>query len=321
MQGGVTFTDRLIEKIRAKRSILNVGLDPQLRFMPPHLIDWALAHYDRTFEGMGQLFFRFNQEIIDVIRPFAVSVKPQIAFYEAYGYWGIWALEKTIQHAQSQGLLVITDAKRGDGGDTAKAYADGHLGKVPFFDGAIESPLRADALTVHAWIGRSCIDPFVAAVKEHGTGVFVVDKTSFAPNSEVEQTITQSGLPNWQVLARMVEEWGRGTEGKYGYRDLGVVMGATYPEDAQVMRAILPVAWFLIPGYGEQGGGSDGAVVGINKDGLGGIVNSSRAIIAAYLKGQFQTVSVDFARAAAKAAQAARDDLNAALKRAGKLPW
>ena len=318
----LTFTDRMIVAIKEKKSILNVGLDPQPKFMPPHLVTWAFDEYGSTWEAVGHLYERFNRQIIDVVAPFAVSVKPQIAFYEAYGCWGIWAFEETIQYAKSKGLLVITDAKRGDGGDTAQAYADGHLGEVPMFSmGTTESPLRADALTIHAWIGSSCISPFLAAVKKYGTGVFVVDKTSFDPNSEVEQTITQSGLPNWQVLAKMVEVWGEGTEGKYNYRNFGVVMGATYPEDAEVMRQILPNTWFLIPGYGAQGGGADGTVVGFNKDGFGGIVNSSRGIIAAWQKGPFQCDPEKFTAAAAKAAEFARDDLNEALKRAGKMNW
>lgn len=317
----LTFTDRMIGAIRQKKSILNGGLDPQLKFMPPHLIDWARQTWGETFEAVGHLFARFNQEIIDAVYPFAVSVKPQSAFYEPYGSWGTWALEKTIDYARTHDLLIITDAKRGDGGATAQAYADCYIGETPFFDGTIQSPLRVNALTIHGWIGSSCINPFLEAVKKYGTGVFVVDKTSFDPNSEVEQLVTQSGLTNWQALATMVEEWGRGTEGRYGYRNFGVVMGATYPEDAATMRQILSNAWFLIPGYGAQKGGPDDAVVGINKDGFGGIVNSSRGIIAAWQKGQFQTDPENFAAAAAAAASFARDDLNAALERAGKFPW
>jgi len=236
--------------------------------------------------------------------------------------WGIWAFEETIKYARSAGLQVITDAKRGDGGDTAQAYADGHLGEVPLFDGARSaSPLRVDALTVHAWIGTSCVAPFVKAVKKYGTGVFIVDKTSFVPNSEIEQTITSAGDHNWEMLANLVQAWGEGTEGRYGYRNFGVVMGATYPEDAPKMRKILPNSWMLVPGYGAQGGGSDGAVTVINEDGFGGIVSSSRAVIAAWWKGPFKRDPVYFVEAAALAAEASRDDLNAALKRAGKLNW
>lgn len=328
MADKMTFTDELVERIQAKKSILNVGLDPQLKFIPPHLVDWACEIYGRGCEGIARLFIRFNQETIDAVSPFAVSVKPQIAFYEIYGHWGLFAFEQTVKYAHKKGLLVVTDAKRGDGGDTAQAYADGHIGRVPMFQrGASESlsraksPLLTDALTIHGWIGSSCINPFLAAVKEYGTGIFVVVKTSFTPNSEIEQTETSAGIPVWVELAGKVAEWAKGTEGKCGYQNFGVVLGATYPDDAPKMREILPNGWFLIPGYGAQGGGADGAVVGVNKDGFGGIVNSSRGVIAAWSREQFRTTPKKYIKATAKAAEFARDDLNGALKRAGKYPW
>lgn len=314
------FTDKMVEAIKTKRSVLCVGLDPQLKFMPPHLVDFYASpmHYGGTFEAVAHIFLHFNMQIIDAVEPYAVAVKPQIAFYETYGHSGVWAFEETVKHARSKGLVVILDAKRGDGGDTAQAYADGYLGEVPFFDKPTVSLVQVDALTVHGYIGESCLNPFIEAVRKYGTGIFVVDKTSFKPNSRIEQLKTQSGLLVWQELAKMIQELGTDTEGEYGYRNVGVVMGATYPEDAIFMRQILPNAWFLVPGYGKQGGGADGAVVGFNRDGLGGIVNSSRGIIAAWQEEQFKCPSDQFAQAAAKAAEFARDDLNAALERAGK---
>lgn len=150
---------------------------------------------------------------------------------------------------------------------------------------------------------------------------FVVDKTSFKPNSEVEQLECKSGLKVWEELALMVQKWGEGTEGEYGYRNLGVVMGATYPEEAVVMRRHIPKGWLLKSGYGKQGGGADGAVVGADEQGFGIIVNSSRGVIAAWQEEQFKCEPEKFAEATAKAAEFARDDLNAALKRAGKFNW
>ncbi len=319
---GTSFVDRLQKAMQEKRSVLCVGLDPQLRFIPPHIIEEAVKFKGETWEAVWYCFLKFNMNIIDAVEPYAVAVKPQAAFYEAsHQTWN--ALEQTIAWAnEERGLLVITDVKRMDGGETADAYAQTHIGRVPFFGGKmIKSPLRTDAVTIGGSIGEDCISRFVKEMKVHGTGGFVVDKTSFKPNSVIEQLKTGNGLTVWEQLATYVELWGRCTEGVNGYRNLGVVMGATYPEDAQKMRKILPNVVMLVPGYGAQGGGADGAVVPFNDDGFGAVVNSSRGIIAAWQKGPFACDPKDFAQAAAQAAKAARDDLNEALRRADKYPF
>jgi len=324
--GKETFTDRLMDAIDEKHSILNVGLDPQFKRIPVQIREKARKAYGPTWQAIGHAYLRFNKEIIDTVEPYVISVKPQMAFYEAYSHWGVWAFQKTVQYAKDKGLVVIEDAKRGDGGDTAQAYADGHLGRVDFWGDDEETFTKmpsydVDCMTIKAWIGQSMLDPFIEVVKEQGKGVFVVDKTSFIPNSVIEQKKTEDGITNWENLAHLVREWGKDTEGERGYRNMGVVIGATYPEEAETMRKILPNAWFLIPGYDTQGGGADDAVVGFNKDGYGGVVNSSRGIIFAYIKGRFQCDPKDFVEASRKAAEFARDDLNAALKQAGKRAW
>ncbi|MCX6752121.1 MAG: orotidine-5'-phosphate decarboxylase [Candidatus Nomurabacteria bacterium] len=323
------FTDRCIKAIREKQTVLICGLDPQLRFMPPCLIKAAVTRFQRSYRAISELFFSFNRQIIDAVEPFIFAVKPQMAFYEAYGHWGMHAFERTVAYAHSKGLIVIEDAKRGDGGDTADAYASGHIGKVDFFGEGDNlcaftqqfSPVHVDCLTVQPGIGEDCVGRFVKAVKQHGTGIFVVTKSSFRPNSKVEQLETKAGRKVWEEIASMVSEWGQDTEGKEGYRNVGVVMGATFPGDAPTMRKILPRAWFLIPGYGGQGGTADEAVVGINEDGFGGGVNSSRALIYAFLKGQFVSVPENFANAAEKAARFSRNELNDALRRANKFNY
>lgn len=324
------FADRLCGAVRTKKSILCCGLDPQLRYMPPQLIAEAVERYGLTFGAIRWLYYEFNHQIIDAIHDVAVCVKPQMAFYEAYGHEGVRAFEQTVSYARRMGLLVIEDAKRGDGGDTADAYADGYLGQVPFFgvgeDPAVllrrRSPVCADCMTIHAYIGLACVDSFVRRIKEFGTGVFVVTKTSFKPNSDVEQLKLASGIPVWQALASLVNEWGEGTEGACGLRNVGVVMGATYPADAVEMRKILPNAIFLIPGYGSQGGAADEAVVGIRNDGFGGVVNSSRGLTYAYCdkKGKYQCDPEKFADAARSAAIGANTELVDSCRKAGKWP-
>lgn len=321
-----TFVDDLQAKMKAKKSVLCVGLDPQLRFMPPHLIEEMRAVYGDTEEAIGELFYAFNHAIIDAVEPHCGVVKPQAAFYNRSHY--TWqALEKTLAYAKYKELLRIKDAKCKDGSETADAYAQAHIGMVPSLDHSmVIAPIQSDAVTIDGYIGADSVLRYVREIKAYGTCAFVVDKTSFKPNSVIEQLVTDNGLSVWERLAHYVAEWGEGTEGENGYRNLGVVMGATYEKDAPKMRAILPNAIMLVPGYsikgGEgQGGEADGAVVPFNDDGFGAVVNASRGIIAAWQKGPFACDPRDFAQAAARAAKFACDDLNAALARAGKIGW
>lgn len=326
---GSNFADDLCEAIQAKKSILCCGLDPQLRYMPPHLIGQAVDKYGRSFEALGWLWREFNFRIIDAVRKYVVCIKPQMAFYETIGQSGVAAFQDTVNYARKAGLLVIGDLKRNDGGDTADAYADGYLGDVPFFGFGDklsdltreESPIRVDCMTITPYIGEDCVVRFVQRVKEIGTGLFVVTKTSFKPNSVVEQLIVQDlGLPVWQAVAQMVQEWGEGTEGNYGLRNVGVVMGATYPEDAHRMRSILPSSFFLVPGFGAQGGDADDAVIGVREDGFGAVINTSRGLTYAWCgkDAKYRCESREFVDAAKQKAMDDRDALAQACKRAGK---
>ena len=330
MLTGWNFSDAMAAAVIEKKCPLIGGLDPQLQYMPPSMIQWAAANYGRTFEAIGRLFYNFNCNVIDVIADIVPAVKPQRAFYEAYGPYGDLAFVDTIEYARKAGLIVIEDGKRNDGGDTADAYADGHIGKVPFFGeddlmafSRVESPTRADCLTVTPYIGEDCVVRFTKRVKEFGTGIFVVTKTSFKPNSRVENLqVAESCVPVWQKVAGMVSEWGEETEGSCGLRNVGVVMGATYPDDAVAMRKILPNSWLLIPGFGRQGGGAKDAVVGIRQDGLGGVVSNSRGLIYAYADKQGKLLCEPHKcfNMVRQEAINGRDALVAACKEAGKWP-
>ncbi len=332
MLSGWNFSDALAEAMRVKKCPLICGLDPQLRYMPPHLVQEALERFGESMEAMGWLFETFMCQVIDAVADIVPAVKPQRAFYEAYSPAGEIAFCEVVRHAHDAGLVVIEDGKRGDGGDTADAYADGHLGEVPFFNGkTLKPPARVDCLTVHGYIAEDCVKRFIdRGVKKHGTGIFVVTKTSFKPNSAVEQLVTAGALQRkvWQELACMVQEWGEGTEGSCGLRNVGVVMGSTYPEDAPKMREILPNAWFLKPGYGGQGATAEDSVVGILDSGLGIVVNNSRNLTFCYrdLKKKAEgfpmlcesTKCFDLVR---QKAIICRDELVAAARATGKWPF
>lgn len=331
----ITTSDRFALAVEKKKSILVCGLDPQVNLIPLHLrreVKRRCIVGDR-FERTAELVFEFNCEVLDVVHDFAVAVKLNLAFYEQLGHSGIWAFQRTLEQARAYNLLIIGDGKRNDGGDTADAYANGYLGKMPVLgdDCEIElvsSPMNVDALTVTPYIGDACVCPFVGRVKEFGKAIFCVTKTSFKPNSHVEQLPVEhsgqvGGAKVWEMVARKVAQWGEGTEGACGLTNVGAVMGATYPEDAPKMREILPKAWLLIPGYGKQGGGAAGAVAGVRPDGLGGLVNSSRGVANAYLDkdGNLKCKPeqcFDLVRAAAKDSC---DELVAACRAAGKWPF
>jgi len=318
-----TFVDELMKEIQKKQSILCLELDPQLKYLPPHILDKGHeeARHPFEFEPEARAIVIYFEEIVKAVAPYVVVAKPQMAFYEKYGHWGVWAFEKVVQSCRENNLLVIEDAKRCDGGDTAMAYAEGHLGTVDTWNPRKQefvkelSIFNINAMTVVPWIGTSCLSPFVEIVKKSGKGIFVVDKTSFKPNSEIEQLVTTSGRKVWEETALLVKQWSQGCEGECGLNNVGVVLGATFPEEAEVMANLLPNCFKLVPGYGAQFGTADDAVKGWPCT-----VSSSRDIDYAYQR-KFKCDPIEFPEAARKEAESSRDDLNQALKRAGKTPW
>ena len=338
-----TFTDRLIAEIEKKKTILCGGDDLQVRYIPEEILrqGWEQAKDKSGFEPVARAFVIFNKIIIKAMAPYIAVLKPNRAFYEAYGYWGMWALAETIKFAREQGLLVLIDAKCGDGSDTAMMDAKGWIGKVDKWTpdkGIVQMPsYDVDAVTMVPYIADSAVDPFMKEVKEStkehiegelqsGKGVFIIAKTSFKPNSRVEQLKTISGLKVWQEVAGFVKEWREGTKGINGYFNVGVVMGVTFEEDTPFMRKTLPNSFFLGPGYSigglGQGAGGYGATAGIDENGLGVIASMSRGGTFAYVKGPFECEPDHFVEATVKAVTFGRDELNEAIvRRLGKLPW
>jgi orotidine-5'-phosphate decarboxylase len=334
----MNFADLLIKEVLKRKSYLCVGLDPQIKYFPPHLLKYYGRKYPDLFEATAEMIIAFNKAIIDATAEYALCYKPQMAFYEKYGYHGVRAFMETVKYVQNAGLIVIGDVKREDGGDTAQAYADGHLGKVDVVGSLFEivhvtSPYNMSAITITPWIDSPNFDPFIKVTKENDKGIFVVTKTSFKPASDLQESMVIDKDENgkelqvkaWIKLARKVKKIGEAVVGEKGYSSIGVVMGATYPEEAEIMKKEIPMCFKLIPGFGYQGGGPDDAVVSINDDGFGGVVNNSRATNYAWhpkFKTGYECVETSFAVAAAKAAKAGRDALNDAVRRKiGMVPW
>jgi orotidine-5'-phosphate decarboxylase len=274
--------DLLIEKIVKTQNPSVIGLDPKLDYVPEFIKAEAFAKHGETLEGAAQAILEFNRGLIDAIHAEIPAVKPQIAFYEMLGVPGVSAFRETCEYARARGLYVIADCKRNDIGSTAEGYVAAYLGKVQI--GANEySPFPVDALTVNAYLGSDGIDPFIEACEEYDKGIFVLVKTSNPSSGELQDKLID-GVPVYEVMGELCNNWGAKVPGKYGYSAVGAVVGATYPEQIKTLREKLPHTFFLIPGYGAQGGRADDLKAAFDECGLGGIVNSSRAVMCAWQK-------------------------------------
>ena len=229
----LTFGDRLATEVERKRSQLVVGLDPRPDLLPVEL--------------RGDVA-RFCCGIVDAVAPHAVAVKPQLAFFEALGAEGMAAFADVCGYARRAGLLVLADGKRGDIGSTARAYAAAYLEGV---DG--EEPL-ADALTVNPYLGRESIEPYLAAARREGAGIFCVVKTSNA-GGDVQDVVLSDRRPLWQHVAELVADWGADLIGEHGLSAVAAVVGATHPRAVTEARRLMPQTILLLPGVGAQGAG------------------------------------------------------------------
>ncbi len=272
---------RLMEQIDKTKAPICVGLDPMLSYIPEHVTKKAFDEFGETLAGAAEAIWQFNKEIIDCTWDLIPSVKPQIAMYEQFGIEGLKAYQKTVDYCREKGLVVIGDAKRGDIGSTSAAYAAGHLGKVKVGKHSYAA-FDTDFLTVNPYLGTDGVKPFVDACKENDKGIFVLVKTSNPSSGEFQDRLID-GRPLYELVAEKVVEWGQEVmEGDYS--NVGAVVGATYPEMSRILRKLMPHTYFLVPGYGAQGGTAEDLKYCFNEDGFGAVVNSSRGIIAAYKK-------------------------------------
>jgi orotidine-5'-phosphate decarboxylase len=305
--------DKLIEKIVEKQNPTVAGLDPKLSYIPDYIREASYAKYGKTLEGAADALLTFNKGLIDALCDIVPAVKPQAAYYEMYGWQGVKALAETIAYAREKGMFVITDGKRNDIGATMTAYAAAHLGETQVEDVVCE-PFGADALTVNGYLGTDGIKPLVEVCQKGDKGIFVLVKTSNPSSGELQDRPLADGETVYRAMGAMCEGWGEQLPGKYGYSGVGAVVGATYPAQLGELRAAMPHTFFLVPGYGAQGGAADDVAPGFDANGLGAVVNSSRGIMCAW-----QKEGVDgsqFAEAARREAIRMRDQI---VGRVGKI--
>ncbi len=302
--------DRLIEAVKRTGNPTVVGLDPKLDYLPPAMVKRAFAEHGETLEGAAAAILEFNKELIDALCDIVPAVKPQAAYYEMLGWPGVKALADTIAYAKQKGMFVITDGKRNDIGTTMEAYAAAHMGKVKVGE-TVCVPFGGDALTVNGYLGSDGIKPLLEVCRQADAGIFVLVKTSNPSSGELQDRLID-GDPVYRQMGGMCEKWGEELPGKYGYSGVGAVVGATWPKQLDELRGKLPHTYFLVPGYGAQGGGAADVAGAFDKDGMGAIVNSSRGILCAWKKEG--CAPEDFAGAARREALRMKADIVSAIR-------
>ena len=286
--------NKLINKIQKTKAPIVVGLDPMLSYVPEHIQKKAFAEYGETLEGAAEAIWQFNKEIVDKTYDLIPAVKPQIAMYEQFGIEGLKAYKKTVDYC------------------TSAAYAVGHLGKVQV-GSKTYAGFDEDFATVNPYLGSDGVKPFIDVCKQENKGLFILVKTS-NPSSGEFQDQKIDGKPLYELVGEKVAQWGEEHMGESGYSYVGAVVGATYPEQGEILRKVMPKSFILVPGYGAQGGKGKDLVHFFNEDGLGAIVNSSRGIIAAYKQEAYAKFGAEnFGDASRAAVEAMIADIQGAL--------
>jgi orotidine-5'-phosphate decarboxylase len=295
--GEAGFAARLHARVRALDTRVCLGIDPRPSAHP----STHPARHDHDPARTARAVVAHVREVLDATHDLIACVKPQSAFFEALGIPGLIALAQVLADARDRGIPTILDAKRGDIGSTAEAYASAYLADGVF---------AADALTVNAYLGLDTLEPFLEAASRGGRGLFVLVKTSNPGSGELQDALGDDGRRLHERLADALAarslELARDAA---GYGPLGAVVGATYPRDLGAARARMPRSILLVPGYGAQGGRADDVAAAFDPAGLGAVVNASRTLL--YPTGG------DDAGASRAAAQEMRDGLNRALEARG----
>ncbi len=314
--------DRLIESIEATQNPSIVGLDPTETLVPPQVVASFADEVRDSVESAEEVpaaqlavaYYEFNRTIIDAVDDIVPAVKPQIAMYEALGPAGIDVYAMTCEYARERGLYVLADVKRGDIGSTAAAYATMLTGLGEY------DPWNVDAVTVNPYLGTDGITPFVTAADETDKDIFVLVRTSNPSSSELQMLDLADGKKIYEHMADLVEGWGADSLGQRGYSCVGAVVGATHPTEGAALRKRMPHTFFLVPGYGAQGGTAADVRGMFDHNGSGAVVNSSRGIIGAWKKSERyrENMSADEAlelvgETARQAALDMRDNLRAVL--------
>ncbi len=304
--------DKLIQKIQEKNSPIVMGIDPRYEMIP----ECIKSQFSKDLEGFAKMAVVFAKGLIDEVYDIIPAIKPQLAYFEMMGPEGLKAFNEIVEYAKSKDLIVIADAKRGDIGTTSQGYSNTFLGKTKLDD--VEKKIYdADFVTVNPYMGTDCVKPFIDDSEKYNKGVFVLVKTSNKSSGELQDLKLENGKKVYEQVATLVEEWGKNLIGEYGYSSISAVVGATYPEQLKEIRKLAPHTFFLIPGYGAQGGKAEDIELGFDENGLGGIVNASRSLMCAYKSDRWKDLYKEemYAKATREEALRMRKELITAIKK------
>lgn len=307
--------DRLIEKIKQMSNPTVIGVDTRYELVP----DCVKNKYSKDINGMCKAMLEYSKALIDATYDIIPAVKLQSAYFEMYGIEGIKLYKEMIDYCKSKGMIVMADVKRGDIGSTSSGYSRAYLGKN-LINEEEESIFDADFATVNPYMGSDCVNPFVEDCKKYDKGIFVLVKTSNKSSGEIQDLKTEDGEEVYKKVARLVNSWGEDLIGENGYSNVSAVVGATYPKQLEELRELMPHAYFLIPGYGAQGGKAEDIALGFDENGLGGIVNATRSLMCAYKSERWQNEfsEEDYAKATRAEAIRMRDELMNAINNCHK---
>ena len=309
------FIDKLTDRIIGMKNHCIVGIDLHEGIIPQNFWDNHTNIRVPKMESAANVFFQFSKEIIDSIYDIVPAIKPQVAFFEKYGSYGFRAFENVCRYAMDKGLIVIADVKRSDIGSTAAAYSSYYLGSE-------ESSLSVDAITTNPYFGIDSIVPFVNDCVKNDKGIFVLVKTSNKSSDDLQNKVCDNKKV-YEIVGDLVANLGKACVGKLGYSSIGAVVGATHKKDGERIRQLMKNTYFLVPGYGAQGGKASDLGGFFNEDGLGSVISSSRGIIGAYNDDKYKDLydEKSFALAARNAAIDMRNDINYELESVGKIAW
>ena len=297
--------DTLQDKIKAKKNPTVAGLDARVEYVPPFILKKHIEKYGETLEAAALAVLEFDCGLMDALADIVPAVKPQSAYFEMLGWQGMKVLEEVITYAKSKDLFVIADVKRGDIGATATAYSEAWLGSTQV-GGTACSVFDTDCVTLNGYMGSDAIKPFLKDCAQLDKCAFVLAKTSNPSSSELQDIVAGDRLV-YTVMGDLIQRWGKDTAGKYGYQALGAVVGATHPSVLKELRYRLDKTFFLVPGYGAQGGTAADVHYAFDELGRGAIVNASRSIMCAWQKSGRD--GLDYQEAARTAAEKMRDEI------------